>query len=269
MNFLFFAICIFLIIIIFRNAKKPTHNKIWRKEQNLLPHAKINNNLITIYNIRNCVYKSKKDFSANYYNKTFDLNKISSLDFIVQPFGSWVIAAHTFLSFGFEDGSYVSISIEARRKKNVEFSTWKGLLNIFEIIYIVADEKDILKYRALHLKDKLYLYPINIRKSKNQELFKEFINKINKIYEKPEFYNTFTNTCSTNIVRHIQNISSTFKIKVGLRVLFPALSAKMVYKLGKINTFSKYNRIKAEHYINDKINHYKNSENFSKKIREK
>lgn len=73
--------------------------------------------MVTIENVRNFRYTSETDYVPDYYTGVYNMNAIKSVDYIVEPFGDFGGAAHTFLSFGFEDGKYVAISVEIRKKK--------------------------------------------------------------------------------------------------------------------------------------------------------
>jgi len=57
-------------------------------------------------------------------------------------------AAHTFVSFGFKSGDFLAISIEIRKEKGESFSAWRGLLKRYELMYVIADERDVIKLRA-------------------------------------------------------------------------------------------------------------------------
>jgi len=266
MTYLLISILIFSYLIFSSRRKKPTNLKDWRPEQSVLAWTEKNENLIKFHNIRNFKFKSENDFKFNYYDKEFNINEIKTVDLVFQPFKKIPLGAHVFLSFGFDDGSYVSISIEARRKEKVKFSPFKGLLNNFELIYIVADEKDIMKFRPLYLKDKVYILPLKIRKRKIQKLFIDICNKINQIKEKPEFYNTFKNSCSTLVLKHLYN-NGIIKKDKAWSALFPVFLDRWAHKSGLLKGTSSLSRIKDKHYINDKVKEFEEDENFSQKIR--
>lgn len=257
-------LCIVTIVYI---SIRPTNTADWSLDQQILPSAKISNNLVTIENVRNFTYKSTTDYSPAYYNKTYDLHKIRSVDYIVEPFGDFSGAAHTFLSFGFEGGEYVSISVEIRKKKGQSFSPWKGLLKQYTLVYVVADEQDVIKLRTNYRKDDVYVYPTKIDQAHAQQLFLNMMERVNKLHDKPEFYNTLTNTCTTNIVRHVNEISET-KVPFSYKVLLPGYSDKLAYDLGLLDITLPYEKIREVYKINDKAMKYADDEKFSVRIRE-
>ncbi len=264
----FWAITIvFLTVLIFLGLQKPSNERDWAIDQEILPEIKIEGNFVEIENIRNFKYKSETEYEKGYYNKSFDLNKIKSVDFILEPFSEWDGAAHTFLSFGFEDGEYIAVSIEIRKEKGEEFSAWKGLLNQYEIMYVIADENDVVKLRSNFRKDDVYIYPIKANQEKIRILFLDMVQKAQKLQSKPEFYNTITNTCTTGILQHVNKISPK-KIPLDFRVLAPGYSDKLGYELGLFDTKLSFEDAKEKFYINERAEKFADSPNFSKLIRE-
>src|SRR5690606_31382338 len=104
------------------SLKRPSNHRDWQPGLDVLATAEFRGNEVTIHNIRFCHYLSEDDFVLNYYDKTFDLNKLTSVDFIVVPFKEAPSLAHTMLSFGFQDREYVAISVEARLEKGEKYS---------------------------------------------------------------------------------------------------------------------------------------------------
>ena len=179
----------------------------------------------------------------------------------------YVGAAHAFLSFGFENDEYVAVSIEIRKEKGETFSAYKGLLQQYELMYVLADERDVVKLRSNYRKDQVYVYPIRTSKEKARAVFVSMLERTNKLHEKPEFYNTFTNTCTTNIMRHANEISPG-RIPFRLEVLFPANSDKLAYTLGLIDTDLSFEEARKKFNINERALKYADSPDFSVKIRQ-
>ena len=263
MTTLLLAILIFSSVLYF---KKPKHNRDWRPEQSKLSSAQVNGDKVLIKNIRNCSYRSSEDLDLHYYDKSFDLNKLKSVDLIIQPFKKMSFIAHVFLSFGFEGGEYVSVSIEARRKNKKGFSFFGGFFRMFEIIYIIADEKDIMRLRPLHHKDNVYIYPLKIKKSKIKKIFLDITKRINGIKDKSEFYNTLTNSCVTNIFEHIKGAGET-DIPRSWKFFFPSKLDKLLYDIKLIKTKLPFDVFKENHRINDRAEKYQDEADYSAKIR--
>lgn len=266
-----FVIIIAILFIsygIFSIVVRPSLNRDWNSDQEILAKSVIDGNKISISNIRNINYRTTSDFDVRYYDKTFDLNKLNSVWYIVEPFsGHGAGAAHTMLSFGFENGDYVSISVEIRKEKGESFGAFAGLLRQFELVYVIADERDIIKLRSNYRKDKVFLYPAKTSKENMQKLFVSMLNRANKLATEPEFYNTLTSTCTTNIVSHVNEIVPG-RIPFSYKVLMPAYSDELAYKIGLIDNSLSLEEMRKKYLINERASKYADSIDFSKKIRE-
>jgi hypothetical protein len=64
------------------------------------------------------------------------------------PFNDNRALAHTMLSFGFEDGDYLGVSVEVRLEKGETYRPTLGLFGQFELIYVIADERDLIRVRT-------------------------------------------------------------------------------------------------------------------------
>lgn len=256
--------CIFVIV---HFSTKASNNRDWNNDQNVLPYAEISNNLISIHNIRNFSYASTTSYTPNYYNKVFDLNGLKKVWYIVEPFSGIPGSAHTFLSFEFEEDQFVSISVEIRKEKGESYDPIKGLFNKYELMYVIADERDVIKLRSNYRKDLVYVYPVKTTLEKAKELFRDMIVRANNLKDHPEFYNTITNTCTTNIVNHVNKITPNKVPFFNLRILLPANSDKLAYELGLIDTDLPFDEARVKYFINDRAVKYANSPDFSVRIR--
>lgn len=251
-----------LIIII-----RPSNDRDWAVDQAVLPYAEINGNKVVVHNIRNFSYKTTTDYTPNYYDRTFDLDKIKNVYFIVEPFsGHAVGAAHTFLSFEFEDDKFVSISVEIRKEKGESFSASKGILRQYELTYVVADERDVVKLRSNYRHDKVFVYPIKTTPEKMRAIFVNMLERANELKEKPEFYNTLVSNCTTNIAKHVNEITPG-KVSWNITYLLPENADRYAYEVGLIDNALPFEETRVAHLINDLAEKYADSPDFSLKIR--
>lgn len=266
------TICVWLLaaLLIFFVALhlfiQPSNDRNWAKDQMVLPYAEFDGTEVTVRNIRNFTYASTTEYTPAYYDKTFDLDELETVDYIVEPFGG-IGAAHTFLSFGFRDGSYLAISIEIRKQIGETFSPLKGFLRQYELMYVIADERDAVKLRSNYRKDDVYLYPVEATHEHVRTLFVDMLNRANTLTQKPEFYNTLTNNCTTNIADHINDISPS-RISWDYRLLFPENSDRLAQELGLIAQHTSIEEARMQHRINEKAEKYADDPEFSKRIRE-
>lgn len=257
---------LFIILVVYYFSISPSNDRNWTVDQSVLAYADISGDVVNIHNVRNFSYSYVSEYSPSYYDKSYDLTKLDSLYFIVEPFSEWDGAAHTFLSFGFDNGDYVAVSIEIRKEIGEEFSAFRGIFKFYEIMYVWGDEQDLVKLRSNYRKDNVYVYPIRAEKEFIQSLFLDMLRRTNQLREKPEWYNTFTNTCTTNIKKHIDKIVPG-KIPLSTSIFAPGFSDRFAFDLGIIDTSLLFEDAREYYRINDLAEEYADSSDFSLKIR--
>ena len=220
---------------------QASNDREWRADVSVLPKIDINNETVTIQNLRNAIWNNPRVFSPNWETRNYNLNKLRSLDLIVEPFNDSKLMAHTMLSFGFEDQGNVIVSVEARREMQEEYSLVAGALRQFELIYIFGDEKDLLTLRALVRGSALHLYPIKAEPEFIVTLFKDLANSANALHDKPQFYRTLRDNCTSTLVEHIDR---HYQQKIGWRAetIFPAKAGELLHKLDRMDTQLSYNQ---------------------------
>jgi len=245
---------------------RPLNTRDWSIDQKILPTASFDGPLVTIRNIRNFRYEAVDRYTPAYYDKTFDLRKLESAWFVVEPFGGGG-AAHTFLSFGFGGNDFVAISVEIRKEKGEMFSPLKGLLRQYEVMYVVGDERDLIKLRTNYRNDTVYLYPMRTTPERMRALFVAMLKRANDLAQHPEFYNTLTNTCTTNLVKHV-NALVRGRIPMNPAILLPAYSDRFAYKLGLIDTKLTFEQAREHFRINERARTHAEDTEFSLRIRD-
>lgn len=245
---------------------KPTNDRDWAPELAVLARAKIVGDKVTITNVRNCEWLTDVDCIVRHYDKTYDLRDLETVDYVVVPFNENRAIAHTMLSFGFGKGDYVGVSAEVRRERDELFSTAAGLLNQFELIYVVADEHDLLPVRVNQRASDVFLYRSTATPDEARAIFVDVMKRVNKLAEEPEFYNTLTNNCTTNIANHI-NAVAPGKVPYDYRVLLPGYSDQLAYDLGLIDTRLPFAELKARSRINSRVGEALASADFSAHVR--
>jgi hypothetical protein len=246
---------------------QPSNDRDWSPDVALLPYAEITDHKVKVHNIRHCVYRADNEYVVKHYDKTFDLDKITEVDFIVVPFKATPSLAHTLLSFGFDHQNFVSVSVEARLEKGEKYSAVLGGLRQFELMYVVADERDVLLRRSKYRGADVYLYRTQATPEKARELFLHVMNRVNKLYREPEFYDTLTNNCTSNIVQHINQLRPNGINLYDPRVLMPGYADRLAYDLGLLDGSKPFAQLREEARISDLANKYADRKDFSELIR--
>ena len=257
-----FAIAYSLLVVIVR----PSNDRDWTPDTQRTVSASFVGDSVQIKNVRNARYRTTTDYDVHWEDRTYDLTKLESVWFMVEPFSDWRGPAHTMLSFGFGDGQYIAISVEIRKEKGESFSPVGGLLRQYELIYIVGDERDLMGLRANYRHDNVYLYKMRATPEQARELFVSMLERANQVAKKPEFYNTLTNTCTTNIVEHI-NVMAPGRIPFSYKTLLPAYSDELAFDLGLIDTTLPREKFRAAHQINAMAKSHAESADFAEAIR--
>ena len=192
----------FALVLTWWLLMPPSNNRDWQPDLSTLSWADIAEDKVTVHNIRNSDYRTETDFTVHHYDKTFDLSKLKGVDFFVVYWGSPKIA-HTMMSFDFEGQGNVCFSIETRKEKGEDYSTIKGFFRQYEIIYVVADERDLVRLRTNYREDgkgeDVYLYRLNAGPEFARKVFLSYLGEINRLKEQPQWYNALTDNCTTSI----------------------------------------------------------------------
>lgn len=265
--FLYVILILAFLYFIFSLIVRPSTNRNWTTDQKVLPEISMSTSTISIKNIRNFLYASTTSYEEKYYDSIFEKGSVKNIWFIVEPFEG-PQAAHTFLSFEFEDKRFLSISIEIRKEIGENYNPIVGLFRKYEINYVIADERDVIGLRANHRKDDVFLYKINTTKERANIIFENMLARADKLQKEPEFYNTLTNTCTTNLVSHVNDLVDG-RIPFDYRILLPEYSDYYAYQLGLIDNSTPLSELKSKHKVNDLAEKYKDQENFSAGIRER
>ena len=244
----------------------PSHQRDWRTDLTVLPYAEIRSDRVRLYNIRDCEYRTEEDYDVRHFDREILLSNVQSVDFIVVPFKETPMLAHTMLSFGMANGEHLVFSVEARLQKGQSYAAIGGALNAFELIYVVGTEKDLIRLRTDVRKVDVYLYPILASPAQVQKVFVAAVARVNEIARQPEFYDTLTNNCTTNIVDLINELRPG-AIPQDIRVLLPGHSDRLAYDLGLLAVQGPFDQIKASSKINLAAQLNYDAPDFSQRIR--
>ncbi|MEN6458073.1 MAG: DUF4105 domain-containing protein [Thermoguttaceae bacterium] len=245
---------------------KPSNHREWAPELAAIPRADIRGNRATIHNIRDCRWTTTDDFQLSYYDETFDLSKLRHVDFVVAPFNELPSIGHTMLSFVFEDGQSLAVSVEIRREKGEAYNAVKGFFRQYELIYVLASERDVIGRRVNCDLCDVFLYRSIATPKQARELFVDVMRRVNKLNREPEFYDTLTNNCTTNIRSHINHLYPD-RVPYNYRVLLPGCSDRLAYDLGLIEQHGSYEETRLRARVNYQAYLHRDDPEFSRAIR--
>jgi Domain of unknown function (DUF4105) len=258
---------VFVSLVAWWEHIPASNNRDWKTEVAVLPYATQTGDQVTVHNIRNFEYRSETDFTPSYYDKTFDLSKLESVDLVASYWAGPAIA-HIFLSFGFGHGDYLAISIERRDEKNESYSTLKGLFKQYELTYVVADERDVIRLRTNYRHaepEEVYIYRLQSNVEGSREFLNEYLRRINLLRDSPEFYNTVSDNCTSNIWVHAA--MNPGRVPYSWKVLLSGYLPSYLYEQGRMDTRVTFDELKRRGHINALAQAADQASDFSTRIR--
>jgi hypothetical protein len=264
------ALLVILFLFIgFYMTKKPLISGDWQEQLAISSTAEFNGDLVTVKNVRNFRYfPTENEMHSDYYDKTYNLNEIKKVWYTTEPFNENTSAAHTFVSFEFNNGDFLAISIEARKTKDQTYSIWKGMIKTYPLIYIAADERDLTLLRANIRKDKVYVYPVKLEKSDNGRLLLvDMLNKMNDLTIHPEWYNTLFSNCTSSIVKHINKLTPGRISPFSWQLWLTASADELALKHGLLDTDLSIEKAREKFFITDISEKIGDIPNYSREIR--
>jgi hypothetical protein len=242
-----------------------SNDRDWQPDVVKLPSATFAGDTVTIHNIRNNDYRTETDYTVQYYDKTFELSKLRTADLFLSYWGSPYIA-HTIMSFGFEGDAYVAISIETRKTKDEEYSAIKGFFKQYELIYVVSDERDVVRLRTNYRGEDVYLYRLNAPVEMIRNVFLDYLSYINHLNEQPVWYNALTHNCTTAIRGHV--VPYAVRSLRSWKILVNGHLDELLYDMGAVNQSLPFQDFKARSRINERAQAADKTLDFSRQIRE-
>jgi uncharacterized MnhB-related membrane protein len=255
----------FAVVLAWWFTLKPTNDSAWQPDVAQTAWAEINGDEITIHNVRNCDYRTESDFTPHWETRTVRLSQITGMDVAINYWGSpWI--AHPIVSFQFSDGLPLCFSIETRKMTGQQYSTLEGFYRQYTLIYVVADERDCIRLRTNYRHEDVYLYHTLASPAQAQERFREYINTVNALHEKPHWYNAVTSNCTTNIrAQRAANLRKPWD----WRILLNGKADEMLYQDHAIATGGlPFIELKQRSLINERARAADQNPHFSSAIRE-
>jgi uncharacterized protein DUF4105 len=257
-----FALLVFLFFRI-----PASDDRDWQPEVAMTPYATVNGDLVTIRGVRNFDYRTETDFTPRWETRTYDLRKLDSADIIAVYWAGKAIG-HIMISFGFEGKDYLAVSIETRKEKSENYSTLAGFFRQYELYYVVADERDVIRVRTTYRQpqEDVYIYRTRAPLRSIRRVFLDYIQAMNDMSVHPRFYNTLTTNCTTTILMHTRmNPESP---PLSWKILLTGYVPDYLYELGRIDTTKPFAELENLSHVNARAHAADKDPAFSQRIRE-
>ena len=257
----------FCVVLLWWLGLQPSNEGNWRPDDARPAWAEIDGDRVTIHNVRNCDYRSETEFSHCWTDRSYDLSQLRGVDFFFVNWGiPWI--GHPIVSFDFGDDRHLAFSVEARYKVGQEYSSLLGFFRQYELIFIAADERDVIRLRTNFRKDEeVYLYRTVVSPAVARKLLLVYLTDLNRLKDHPEWYNALTKNCTTAIDRQIR-AELPAAGRWSYRLLLNGTLDELEYERGRLVTGGlPFAELKAREHLNAVARTVGESPEFSKLFR--
>ncbi|MGZ5165605.1 MAG: Lnb N-terminal periplasmic domain-containing protein [Burkholderiales bacterium] len=261
-------IVLFAVLLVWYFGIEPSNDREWQADVAVLPYATVEGDIVTVHDIRNFDYRSEADYTPAYYDKRFDVRELEGVD-LVAVYWMGPAIAHTFVSFAFAGGDHLAISIETRKEKGEAYSTVKGFFRQYELYYVVADERDVIRLRTNYRHDppeEVYVYRVQGPVESGRRLFMQYMKEINELTIYPEFYNTLTTNCTTAI--WYNTLINAEHLPFSWKILASGYVPEYLYESGRLDTSVPFSELKQRAHVNSRAHAADSAPDFSRRIRQ-
>jgi hypothetical protein len=254
----------FLAVVVWWMAIPASHDRPWRPEVAVMPRAFIDGDKVRITGVRDFSYRSRNDFDVHYVEREIDISHLTAIDFYVSYWTEGPVG-HTFLSFIFDNAPPLSISIETRPEVGEGFDPIASIFKQFELIYVVGTERDVVGVRTNHRRETTFLYRLNASLAEERELLRIYLERINQLADKPEWYHLLSNSCTINIIRYANAAGREGRLDI--RHVLNGWIDAYLYRSGRIDTSLPFEELRRKSLINPNAQAAGDRPDFSERIR--
>ena len=230
-------------------AIPPRNDRDWQPDVARTPTAEWQGSVVTVRDVRDFDYRSEADFVERWDTRRYDLDRLAGLDLFVSYWGP-TLYAHTILSWAFEDGPPLAVSIETRKEKGESYSALRGFFRQFELAYVVADERDVVRLRTGFRGERVFLYRLKTSPASARALLEQYLGEANALAREPAWYNAFTDNCTTTIWNNVRAFAPGSPFD--WRLLANGYLDEMLYEQGALDTSRPFAELRARSDVTER-----------------
>ena len=253
------------VLALWWSSLRPSNDRDWMPDVARPPRGELHGDLLTLQSVRNFDYRSESDFTERWETRTLDLAKLARLDLFMSYWGSPALA-HTILSWAFTDGQHLAVSIETRKEVGETYSPVAGFFKQYELYYVVADERDVIRLRTNYRGEEVHLYPLRTPVDRARSILLDYVATINDLADRPVWYNAATHNCTSAIRTHVQHIG--ISMPFDWRLLATGYADQLLYERGVIAMQGTYDEVRARSRIDERAKAADQDPRFSERIRD-
>lgn len=253
------------VAVVWWLSLRPSNTRAWQPDVAYAPTVDIAGDQVTVHNVRNFRYRSATDFDERWEDRHFDLSRINGLDMFFSHWSSALIA-HTIMSWSFSDGQHLAISAETRKRGKQQYSSIAGFFRQYELIYVAADERDVIRLRTDIRRQDVYLYRLKVGPLAARNLLLAYFEAMNVLSRNPRWYNALVMNCTTAIRERV--IHAGGEVPFSWRLFANGYLPDWLYRRGSLDTSQPFARLKAMSRVSERAMAVGDVEDFSARIRE-
>jgi hypothetical protein len=257
----------FVAVLIWLLSTEPSNDRVWREELAVAPTAEIDGDRVTVHNVRNFDFHTEDTFTPRYEDRSYDLAQLDSVDVAFSYWDGNTRIAHTMFSFGFAGRDYLTLSVEVRREKGEGWGGLPGLYRQFEVIYVLGDERDLIRQRTNARGEDLYLYPLRTQPEGRRALFLETLRIVNELAVHPDWYNSLERNCFTSLLSLVRAARPGPVPIPTLDLILNGSVPAVLYQLGRIDTELPFAEAQQAFYMTAPAKEWNDAPDFSQRMR--
>ena len=246
-------------------ALRPRNDRDWQADVARTPTAEVRGDAAVVRDVRNFDYRSETDWAERWETRPYDLSKLQGVDLFVSHWGP-TLYAHTILSWDFAGARPLAVSIETRKEKAESYSALRGFFRQYELAYVAADERDVVRLRTSFRGETVYLYRLTAPAEAARALLLQYLEAMNALAAEPAWYNAATQSCTTTIFRNLKVIAP--RSRLDWRLLANGRLYELAYEQGRVDTSLPLAELRARSDITARAKACAGREDFSSCIRE-
>ena len=160
----------------------------------------------------------------------------------------------------------LAVSIETRKERDESYSALRGFFRQYELVYVMADERDVVRLRTSFRGERVFLYRLTTPRSGARALFEQYLDEANALARTPAWYNAFSENCTTGIWRNARAVAP--ETRFDWRLLANGSLDALLYERGLVDTRLPFAELRAHSEITAAAKRCAERADFSSCIRE-